>query len=184
MLSVAASTLSLVASMAHAGCYSWQLGTSPVDGGEKPDAARLDAHLVDAQASGDSDTAPPKGDAMHAMDAFVVTPDGTTVDASSCSALEADVVAKRTAAIACVTPAEACIATVTDACGCEVFVGMPAGAGGATASYVAAVAALKGSGCPLGCTTACVTVPGSLCLTNSTGSGMTVTACSQATSPP
>jgi hypothetical protein len=146
--------------LCEGGCYSWQLGVSAADAGSKPDAAK-DAAAIDM-----GTTPPPGHDAGTTKDATL--PD---VTAPSCATLAQTVASTRAAAIACTSTSGACSNSVSDACGCVLFVGESPSA--ATSDYLAAVMALQSSGCPLGCSACPAPAPTyALCLAAGMGTGL------------
>jgi hypothetical protein len=109
----------------------WTIGS---DGGAE--ASTLDAPTDTGASPHDGGTSDVVDDAGHEA-------------AASCSSLRADVGAARAAAILCMSMPTDCESHVTDQCGCTVFVAQSSSS--ATADYLAAIEALKMSGCPLGC---------------------------------
>jgi hypothetical protein len=125
----------------------------PVDGGSETGSADRGFDTPDSTDSSDSptDTNPP--------------------DANECASLRANVEATRKAARACTFQVGECqlprgAPPVTDECGCDVVVTRPTGT--PTTNYQLAVAALKGSGCSLGCV-ACPSTAGRNCLSKNGG---------------
>jgi hypothetical protein len=82
--------------------------------------------------------------------------------APSCSQLQANVDAAKVAAKECSSMPDDCMSHVEDQCGCTVFVAESSSA--ATSQYLAAIAALEKSGCPIECATCPTPAKQSLCL--------------------
>jgi hypothetical protein len=131
-------------------CYDWTIGTTVAD----RDAG--DAAMPGGPDAG-TDTASPT-DSRAPVDSFVEELAAPDADAASCASLQESVDADRVAAKVCMST---CMSTVTDQCGCTVFVAQSSSA--ATAAYKAAVTDLMKSGCPINCGT-CVNPTASFCL--------------------
>jgi hypothetical protein len=166
LLVAATATMALSASVDLAGCYSWQLGTSP-DGGVPVDATTRDAHhrdagkerpdATDATDAGKrsvdaSDAASPEPDVHASTDSSRPPADAgrdRQVDAGTCGALEEAADAARILAEECPALSKACDDFVLDRCHCRVFVG--AADSGATASFQRVVATEVEAGCAQDC---------------------------------
>jgi hypothetical protein len=147
----ARSTLALMVGLTVSCSLDWTVGAAP---DASRDAGGSAGHGGAGGSSGASDSAidrtPPPMDA--ATDTVHPTDVGPDV---SCSALLAAVDQDRFAAQEC--SASSCKSTVVDQCGCAVVVAQPSST--ATAAYVAAIDALKASGCPPECGTCPKRVP-------------------------
>ena len=149
----------LAAAGALAGCsYDWSTAARPTGDAGTLDASRSDASTVDGGAV-DAATSDANG--------------GNDAPVSTCDALFAKVASTRAAAKKCVSIAGVCTTHLSDECGCVTVVAQPATA--QDSDYLSAVAALKGSGCPLGCGS-CSTARDGLCIIVGGGPD---TACSQ-----
>ena len=124
--------------------YDWTPGSAPTDastesssdGGGGADAPPTDGAGVDspvAEAGADVAEEPP-----------------------SCAELEGEVTQDFAAAVSCTPSTSACTVTTTNECGCTVVLGA---SGQATTTYEGAVASLKSSSCPLGCSGSCGPTP-------------------------
>ncbi len=150
--SVASVALALVVA---SGCaYDWAIGGGSLDAGfdaEQPDGGVSDGALE--------------------VSVDVSTGDG----AKSCEALHADVDSARAGAKHCTSMPSDCATSMQDQCGCTLFIAQSSS--GATASYKDAIAALKASGCPLGCGTCAAPPTQSLCTAGAGPDGGLTTVC-------
>jgi hypothetical protein len=165
----------LLALAGLAGCYSWQVAAGVSDGAAGPEASRPDVGTLEVGTPSRDSTTPPIPDAQGTSDTGGHVPDSGKADATgpSCATLTQQVTTTQAAAKACTeSTADECLTSVTDPCGCKSFVTQPSAA--ATTAYTAAVAALKASGCPIDCSTPCLSPDAvyGLCLTAAVGSGL------------
>jgi hypothetical protein len=135
-----------------------------------------DAGDAGVDASKGSDATANGNDAAPSQDASPAT-DAGTPDEASCAMLETNADAGKANAWTCTLGVvNQCTTTVSDQCGCKLFVTWSDAA--ATDQYGAAVQALVSSGCPLGCppSSACPMLP---VTSGCTDQGSTTATCTQ-----
>jgi len=166
-------TLAVVAGVAWAGCYDWNVGPSADANGAADAKATKDAGVDVELRDGGHDV----GVDVHVVDAPQATSDAHAhADAGNpCPSLLAGLTSSRKAAQTCTqgaTPLE-CQLSVTDPCGCAVFVRNAA----AQSAFQAAVTAYTKAGCgQVDCPGSCGPLAGT-CLMNEVDGGSLVTAC-------
>jgi hypothetical protein len=142
--------------------YDWSVSAASADGATE--ASVTEAGGVDAwgEAGGD-DGAPADAPAAEAAlpadgDAGPIVP-----DAAACAQLEANVQTTRGKAITCTPAVGACSASVSDECGCTVYVGN--GTSSETMAYQKAVADFLTAGCrsTIACSDTCPAAQANAC---------------------
>jgi hypothetical protein len=154
--------LAAIVAAAHAaGCaYDWTVGHAAASD------AGADVDLVEAGAEGASEASSADGapaDATPGADGGASAEASAAEAAASCAQLEAEVRADRGPAVTCTPVVGACSASVSDECGCTVYVGD--GTSSQTTTYKNAVSAFLGAGCrsTIACADTCPAAQANAC---------------------